>query len=58
MNNPDIIAVLELFPESEPDILYDIYVQVGKNKELLIETMFNGGQLPDEVQNNMAAADI
>ena len=43
MDVPDIQAVLELFPDQEPAVLYDIYVQVGRNKELLIETLMNGG---------------
>ena len=43
MDLPDIQAVLEFFPDQEPAVLYDIYVQVGRNKELLIETVMNGG---------------
>jgi len=43
MDVPDIQAVLEFFPDQEPAVLYDIYVQVGRNKELLIETLMNGG---------------
>ena len=40
---------MEFFPEQEPAVLYDIYVQCGNNKELMIETIMNGGVLPDHI---------
>lgn len=43
MDIPDIQEVLQIFSEAEPAVLYDIYVQVGRNKELLMEAMMNGG---------------
>ena len=58
MEIPDILQVLELFPDQEPAVLYDIYLQVGRDKDLLIATILNDGQLPEEVQNNIAANDI
>lgn len=32
-----------MFPDTDPGVLYNVYVQVGRNKELLIECMLNGG---------------
>jgi len=32
-----------MFNEADPQILLDIYNQVGRNKEVLIECMLNGG---------------
>ena len=37
-----------VFPDHDPAVLYDIYQQVGKNKDLLINTVLNGGVLPEE----------
>ena len=50
-----------MFPEAEPSVLYDYYKQVGRDKNLLIETMLNGGVLPEaarpaENNNGIAAA--
>jgi hypothetical protein len=39
-----------MFDDKDPQVLYDLYCQVGKNKELLIEVMLNGGVLPEEYQ--------
>lgn len=47
--NPDICEVLGVFPDQDPGVLYDIYCQVGRNKNLLLETIMNGGVLPDEL---------
>jgi len=58
MNVPDIVQVYEMFPDKEPAILYDIYLQVGRDKELLITTVLNDGVLPEEFLNAQAAADI
>ena len=37
-----------VFPDQDPAVLYDIYIQVGRKKDLLIETVLNGGVLPEE----------
>ena len=44
---PDIQEVKELFGDQEYDVLFDIYKQVCRNKDLLIETILNGGILPE-----------
>jgi hypothetical protein len=43
-----LVEVIQMFSETDPQILLDMYNQVGKSKEILIETMLNGGQLPPE----------
>lgn len=40
-----------MFPDADPQILLDMYNQVGKSKEILIEAMLNGGQVPPEFQD-------
>lgn len=35
-----------MFSEQEPAVLYEIYIQVGRKKDLLIETILNGGVIP------------
>ena len=38
-------------------MLLDIYQQVGKSKDLLTETILNGGVLPDQVAANLDQLD-
>ena len=38
-----------MFPEMDPLVLHEMYIQVNKSKELLIETMLNGGVVPDDL---------
>ena len=45
-NNFSIKEVHEMFSEHDPYVLLDLYKQVGKNKEILIETLLNGGEIP------------
>ena len=45
-----ILEVYEVFPDQEPAVLYDYYCQVGRKKDLLIETIMNGGMLPDQFE--------
>jgi hypothetical protein len=35
-----------MFPEQDPAVLHEIYKQVGKKKDLVIETILNGGVIP------------
>ena len=51
MSNEDIIFAMSVFPDQEPAVLYDIYIQVGRDREMLVETMMNGGQLPDHLMD-------
>jgi hypothetical protein len=44
-----IVEVFEVFTDQDPAVLYDIYCQVGRKKDLLIETILNGGVLPDHL---------
>jgi len=44
---PDILEVYDVFPDQDPAVLYDYYCQVGRKKDLLIETIMNGGLLPE-----------
>ena len=41
----------QIFPEQDPAVLMDIYQQVGKNKDLLMETVLNGGVLPEHLSS-------
>ena len=51
-----------MFPDKEPAELYEVYKQVGRNKQLLIETMLNGGAVPPQLQahppNGMLGQDL
>ena len=42
-----------MFSEHDPYVILDIYKQVGKNKEILIETLLNGGEVPPQFVNNL-----
>ena len=42
-----------MFSEHDPFVLLDLYKQVGKNKEILIETLLNGGEVPPQFMNNL-----
>jgi hypothetical protein len=42
-----ILEVYDVFPDQDPAVLYDYYCQVGRKKDLLIETIMNGGLLPE-----------
>jgi hypothetical protein len=42
-NIPDIQEVKILFEDQDWDVLFDVYKQVGRSKDLLIETILNGG---------------
>ena len=35
-----------MFPEQDPLILFEIFKQVGRKKDLVIETILNGGVIP------------
>ena len=35
-----------MFSEQDPAVLYEIYIQVGRKKDLVIETILNGGVIP------------
>ena len=41
--NYSIAAVMEVYPDTDPAILYELYKEVGKDKDLLLEAMMNGG---------------
>ena len=43
------MEVFEMFQDKDPQVLYMYYQQLGKNKELLIECMLNGGELPEGI---------
>lgn len=43
-----------MFSEHDPYVILDIYKQVGKNKEILIETLLNGGEVPPQFVNNLS----
>lgn len=51
LTNPDIAEVHQIFPEQDPAVLMDIYQQVNKNKDLLMETVLNGGVLPEHLSS-------
>lgn len=36
-----------MFQDKDPEVLYAYYMQLGKSKELLIECMLNGGEMPE-----------
>ena len=38
-----------MFSDQDPAVLYEIYKQVGRNKQLVIETILNGGVVPQEL---------
>ena len=40
LQNPDIRAVLELFPDKDPNMLLSLYNDCGQKKDVLIETLF------------------
>ena len=40
------MEAIEMFPDQDAAVLYDVYKQVGRNKQLLIEAMINGGEVP------------
>lgn len=39
---------MAVFPDHDPAVLYDIYVQVGRKKDLMINTVLNGGIMPED----------
>lgn len=41
----------QIFPEQDPAVLMDIFTQVNRNKDLLMETVLNGGVLPDHLSS-------
>ena len=43
-----IMEVFEMFQDTDPNILNDLYNQVGRNKDILVECMLNGGELPEQ----------
>jgi len=43
-----IQEVMVVFPDQDPAVLYDIYLQVSRKKDLLIDTILNGGVLPED----------
>ena len=43
----------QIFPEQDPAVLLDIYNQVGKDKNILMETVLNGGVLPEQLASSL-----
>ena len=39
-----------MFPEQDPAVLLEIFNQVGRKKDLVIETILNGGVIPEQYQ--------
>lgn len=39
---------MQMFPDTDPEVLYNMYCMVGENKEMLIECMLNGGVIPNQ----------
>lgn len=46
-----------MFPEQDPAVLLEIYNQVGRKKDLVIETILNGGVVPLQYQEEEKEAD-
>lgn len=50
-----IAAVMEVYPDTDPLVLYELYKEVGRDKELLLEAMMHGGQLPESARMRLEA---
>ena len=42
-SEPAILNAMELFPEMEAEALLQVYIDCGRNKEIMIETLLMGG---------------
>ena len=39
-----------MFGEHDPAVIYEVYQQCGKDKNLIIEALLNGGQVPESAR--------
>ena len=43
-----IKEIVQMFPDYDPELLFEIYKQLGRDKDMLVETMLNDGVMPEE----------